>query len=314
MDIKKGFIFDTDTAKECHASTILKLPGGRLIAAWFAGTNEKNDDVRIRYAINDGDGWTAPKELPGLANAPHWNPVLFLKQDGTVRLFFKEGKHIRSWVTKYADSKDGGETWSKPEVLIIGDSFGGRGPVKNKCLRIASGAVLAPASTEKDHDWKPFIDLSYDDGDTWTKVMIPRPAGRPKMIQPTLWEDSNHVLHCLMRSKCGRLYTSSSFNNGRSWETARKTDIPNNNSGVDCVKTEDGRVWLVSNPTDTDERSPLTLSVSDDNGLTFKEAAVLEDKPGGEFSYPAIIADGDRLYITYTYQREKIAFAEVSLN
>ncbi len=134
------------------------------------------------------------------------------------------------------------------------------------------------------------------------------------IIQPTLWEDSNHVLHCLMRSKCGRLYTSSSFNNGRSWETARKTDIPNNNSGVDCVKTEDGRVWLVSNPTDTDERSPLTLSVSDDNGLTFKEAAVLEDKPGGEFSYPAIIADGDRLYITYTYQREKIAFAEVSLN
>ena len=317
MEIKKSFIFNNDTAKQCHASTVLKLPNGRLIAAWFAGTAEKNDDVRIRYAVCDGDGWSAPRELPGLENAPHWNPVLFLKKNGTVRLFFKEGKRIGSWVTKYADSFDGGATWTKPDLLVFGDATGGRGPVKNKCLRASDGTVLAPASTEKNRDWKPFIDLSYDDGDSWTKVMIPRPDGfgplKAQMIQPTLWEDDKRVLHCLMRSKCGRLYSSASFDGGKSWETARKTDLPNNNSGIDCVRTDDGRLWLVSNPTDFSVRSPLTLSVSKDNGITFAEAAVLEDEPGGEFSYPAIIADGNTLYITYTWNREKIAFAVVKL-
>ena len=116
-----------------------------------------------------------------------------------------------------------------------------------------------------------------------------------------------------MRSDSGFLWRTDSADGGKRWSRAYPTALPNNNSGVDCVKTADGRVWLVSNPTDTDERSPLTLSVSTDNGVTFNEAAVLEDVPGGEFSYPAIIADGDALYITYTYEREKIAFAEVSL-
>ncbi|MBQ6020479.1 MAG: exo-alpha-sialidase [Clostridia bacterium] len=314
MEIKKSFIFEQDAAKACHASTILKLPDGRLLAAWFAGTAEKNDDVRIKYAVCDGGVWSPPRELPGQENAPHWNPVLFLKKNGVVRLFFKEGKRIGSWVTKYADSRDGGQTWTEPKFLVVGDASGGRGPVKNKCLRAANGTVLAPASTEKNQDWQPFIDLSFDDGDKWTKVMIPRPCGRPQLIQPTLWEDDKNVLHCLMRSKSGRLYKSDSYDGGRKWEPARRTDIPNNNSGVDCVRTGDGRLWLVSNPTDSRERSPLTLSVSTDNGATFKDAAVLEDIPGGEFSYPAIIADGNRLYITYTYNREKIAFAEAAID
>lgn len=31
----------------------------------------------------------------------------------------------------------------------------------------------------------------------------------------------------------------------------------------------------------------------------------------GEFSYPAIIADQNHLYITYTWRRKKICFAEL---
>ena len=180
MEIKKSFVFETDSAKQCHASTILKLPDGRLMAAWFAGTKEKAGDVRIRYSVRDGEGWTKPREIPGLENAPHWNPVLFLRRNGSVRLFFKEGRRIGDWVTKYTDSFDGGETWTKPDFLVLGDATGGRGPVKNKCLRASDGTVIAPASTEKNRDWKPFVDLSFDDGGTWQKVMIPRPDGDPQ--------------------------------------------------------------------------------------------------------------------------------------
>jgi predicted neuraminidase len=33
--------------KACHASSVTELPDGRIAAAWFAGTNEKNPDVDI---------------------------------------------------------------------------------------------------------------------------------------------------------------------------------------------------------------------------------------------------------------------------
>jgi len=48
---KKGilvdeFIFDTASFPESHASTIAETPEG-LIAAWFGGTKEGNEDVCI---------------------------------------------------------------------------------------------------------------------------------------------------------------------------------------------------------------------------------------------------------------------------
>ena len=37
--------------KTCHASSVTELPDGRIAAAWFAGTNEKNPDVDIVVGI-----------------------------------------------------------------------------------------------------------------------------------------------------------------------------------------------------------------------------------------------------------------------
>ena len=46
--IRKEFIFDDPTpTPECHASTILKLDDGALLAAWFAGTREADLDTLI---------------------------------------------------------------------------------------------------------------------------------------------------------------------------------------------------------------------------------------------------------------------------
>ena len=54
-------------------------------------------------------------------------------------------------------------------------------------------------------------------------------------------------------------------------------------------------------------RSPISLSISEDNGNTFSQPVHLETKDG-EFSYPAILADGSHIYMTYTYKRKSIIF------
>ncbi len=316
---KETVFGEGDVTPSCHASTVLPLPDGRVLAAWFGGLHEKAPDVNI-YAATRGKtgGWSAPRQVSVNNGVPHWNPVLYLRENGEVLLFFKHGAEIADWVTEYCVSRDTGETWSAPRELVPGDASGGRGPVKNKCLRLENGRLLAPASTERDHRWIPFIDVSEDDGLTWNARP---PMERPKykgafagLIQPTLWESAPGSVHALMRSDKGALYRSDSADDGLSWTKPRRTRIPNNNSGVDLAKDDKGRLWLLYNPVAENwgARHPLSLAVSTDNGARFTE--ILRPEPGnGEFSYPAVVFSGGKLYATYTNRRKQINYLEIEL-
>ena len=95
MEISKEFIYEKiENVPSCHASTILPLPDGRVIAAWFAGEYESSDNVRIWYAVKENGVWSKPEKIYSAENLPHWNPVLDLKNDGTIRLYYKKGKKI----------------------------------------------------------------------------------------------------------------------------------------------------------------------------------------------------------------------------
>ncbi len=324
MFYDKEFIFENNKYfASCHASTVLPLSEDTVISAWFGGSAEGKDDVRIYTSLRQNGCWQPPIAIVSDENLPHWNPVLLHRLDGSVRLFYKRGKPIASWVTMYSDSLDGGLTWSEGKILVPDDTRGGRGPVKNKCIRTREGLLLAPASTEQHRQWRCFIDRSEDDGDTWTAApYIVRPKNRilglAQMIQPTLWQDDDGIIHALMRSNQGVVYQSRSGDGGRTWEKAERTSLPNNNSGLDCVKSEDGRIWLAYNPVGKNwgERTPLHLAVSEDNGKSFRTAAVLEEKTkdGEEFSYPAITCLNHTLHITYTYNRKQIVYRKIPID
>lgn len=316
--INNEFVFEENKkAPSCHASTVLLTDNGNILSAWFAGEHEGANNVCIWYSIRNQEGiWSKPAIASSEDNIAHWNPVLYKRKDGNIILYYKHGKTISEWITEYVISFDNGLTWSLPKILVPEDTSGGRGPVKNKCLRLTNGTLLAPASTEQNNKWIPFIDISYDDGITWNKqknMERPRYNGlKVNMIQPSLWQSSDEKVHCLMRSNMGALYRSDSVDNGITWNKPYRTNIPNNNSGIDCQKDKQGRIWLVYNPISIPggPRSPLNLSLSEDNGKTFKDVLTLENGKG-EFSYPAIISKENHLYITYTYKRQKIKFVEL---
>ncbi len=297
---------------ECHASTVLLLADGTVLTAWFAGTREGAPDVQIWVSRRENGVWTVPSAIPTAAPVQHWNPVLFQTDDATVTLFYKVGHPIDVWQTMVVRSTDGGRTWCAPEELIPGDVSGGRGPVKNKPLRTSDGRILAPASTELSGVWRCFIDEW--DGSEWTKRAIPVADETVGVIQPSLWESPPGHIHALMRSDKGRIYRADSTDGGRTWCACYPTALPNNNSGLDCVKTDNGTVLLVCNPVEQNwgARSPLSLFVSTDNGDTFEKVLDLETEQG-EFSYPAIVADGNHVSITYTYKRQSIVFCQLML-
>ena len=82
MKTLKEFVCNPLPTANAHASTILPLPDGSVVAAWFGGTKEKDDDVDIWYARRDENGWGEPKFVSYAKHLPHWNPVLFLRENG----------------------------------------------------------------------------------------------------------------------------------------------------------------------------------------------------------------------------------------
>ncbi len=318
---KKEFVCEKLPAEMCHASTILKLNNGNFISAWFGGTKEGEPDVDIWASLKKDGIWQKPVRISVDKTVPHWNPVLFQLED-KIALYFKFGKPIADWKTYVSYSYDNGESWSEPEELVKGDETGGRGPVRNKPIRLSDGAVLAPASVERG-PWRAFVDISRDNGRTWEKSNLIAPKDivneekEAGIIQPTLWEGENGNVHMLLRSNQGYIYKSDSSDFGRSWCDAYKIDVPNNNSGIDLAQLSDGRLVLVCNPIGEDfgARTPLSLFISSD-GESWKEIIKLEYEEGekwgsGEFSYPAVISDGNKVYVSYSWKRKNVAFWEI---
>lgn len=310
----KEFIFtDNRPFLSCHASTIGVFDDQSVLAAWFGGSKEGAEDVRIWYSKKTDNRWTKPMQIPCDENVPHWNPVLFIDNEKTF-LFYKVGQTIREWVTMFTISLDGGINWSKADILVKGDK-GGRGPVKNKPIVLSDGTYLAPASIENE-TWDSFVDISYDKGSTWEKSrMVPRPIYTGKgVIQPTIWESEAGNVHMLLRSTEGKIYRSDSKDSGCSWSEAYATNLPNNNSGIDIVKIQSGKLLLCFNPVNKNwgDRTPLNIAMSNDNGQNWETICVLEDMPG-EYSYPSIVSKENSVFLTYTWKRQRIVFVQLDL-
>jgi predicted neuraminidase len=304
--VHAGFIFDTKPTPECHASTLTETPDG-LVAAWFAGTRERNPDVGIWVARRGPDGWSKPVEAfngvqPDGSRHPCWNPVLFQPPGGPLVLFFKVGPSPGTWWGMRATSTDAGRTWSKAERLpdpILG-------PIKNKPVLLPDGVLLCGSSSETpDKGWRVLMERTRDLGKTWEQVG-PLNDRDYQAIQPTILRYGAGRLQVLCRTRAnGTIGESWSADEGKTWTPLKPTALPNPNSGIDGVMLRDGRSLLVYNHTQRG-RSPLNIAVSAD-GKAWQAALVVEDTPGKEFSYPAVIQSADGLvHVTYTHGRERV--------
>jgi predicted neuraminidase len=113
-------------------------------------------------------------------------------------------------------------------------------------------------------------------------------------------------LQILCRSKNARKVTTAfSEDQGATWSEITATSLPNNNAGLDAVTLQDGRHVLVYNHL-IRGRNQLHVAISKD-GRNWEAVTVLENEPGQEFSYPAVIQTSDGLvHITYTWKRRRV--------
>jgi len=322
-EIENNLIFsEGEYFEQCHSSTVIHFGENKYMIAYMAGSGEGKDDSGIWLTNGFFTGeemvWGVPVQIAKIREEAHWNPVLFKDKESKIYLFFKVGREISIWETWVITSEDNGKTWSKPYELVENDK-GGRGPVRSKPITLSNGTIIAGASFESnfgDEHWNVFVDKSYDNGRTWSSsnyIELDRTDFIGKgVIQPTIWESENGLVHMLVRSTNGRIYRSDSNDYGEKWSELYAINIPNNNSAVDVLKFDSETLFLAYNPTDKigfGSRKTLNLAISYDNGITWTDKIILEaGSDEDEFSYPSITSHDNNIVITYTHKRKNISF------
>jgi predicted neuraminidase len=142
--------------------------------------------------------------------------------------------------------------------------------------------------------------VSDDDGETWY-------ASKPLLgfgaIQPAVLRRDSGELVAYMRDNGPeqRVKTASSQDDGLTWGPVTSTDLLNPGSGLDGVRLANGHWLLVYNDA-AEGRNRLAVSISEDEGKSWRWTRRLEDEPEGSFHYPAVIQGRDgTIHVIYSY-------------
>lgn len=303
MLVKQDIFSPMASYPMAHAATLVALPDGDLLCAFYAGDYETapNQAIFIARAKKQEDKWQwgEPRKAVDTDGKADGNPVLFTAPDGTVWLFFVtlQGKGWTTSLLFALRSDDGGGTWSEPQLLSAVQGYMPR----TKPLTLQDGGWLLPLYDER--RWHPVFWRSENGGKSWQEVAIVR--NRVGLIQPAVIELSDGRLLAYCRSNTGRIWRIVSEDGGRNWANPEPTDLPNPNSAVDLVRLSDGALVLAFNDS-ADKRTPLSIAFSPDE--TERWTVIRDLEVGeGEFSYPCLLATPDGLvHCVYTYRRQTI--------
>lgn len=312
--------------RKAHSATLVELPGGEVLAAWYAGHGEGAADVTIQTASRGLDGvWSVPHEIfnrAGVAAALNrhvlslGNPVL-LPGDGDgggLGLLFvsiSAGKWSGSSLN-LSWSGDRGRTWSAPRKLTLNPLADLSALPRNPPAALVGGGFAVPIYQEF-LGLFPEILWLQPHGGRWTAA-VSRIAGGMWVFQPTLVPLSRQRALALLRDgkpERKSLQASWTEDGGRSWTEPVATGLPNANSGVCAVRLPDGRLLCAFNDSPRGGRDILRLALSRDEGRTWRKIAVLEEEEGKEFSYPfMIVGRGGQVRMVYSAYGARIVYVE----
>jgi predicted neuraminidase len=163
---------------------------------------------------------------------------------------------------------------------------------------LKSGRILLPLYS--DTYSAGLMAISDDGGKTWTAST---PLAGFGSIQPSVLEKADGTLVAYMRENgvFKKVRVAESKDRGETWGTVGVTTLPNPGSGLDAVKLANGNFLLVYNDA-TRGRNSLAVSVSDDEGATWKWTRHLEKQESGSYHYPAAIQAKDgSIHAVYSF-------------
>lgn len=303
------------TTPSVHAASLVALPSGRLLAAWFGGSREGAANVAIFLSRFDGRQWSAAEKIMTPAQMTratgHYtrklgNPVLHLDSRGGLHLFVVSVA-LGGWGTAHIDhaiSHDGGRHFDEAERLRLSPLLNMSHLVRCPAVNLADGGFMLPAYFEMGAKYP--VMLRFDaDGRLMARQRLPGPA---YLLQPSLSVHQPGEALAFMRvaGDASHQVHVSRYSGEAAWSPARPIPMGNPDSAVAVLPAADGGHWLAGNPGIKTARRKLVLQKFDDK-LEKQEELTVVEAATGEFSYPALArTDDGRVHLVYTDRRKAL--------
>lgn len=304
-----------------HASTLLAMPPDHPAAVqayWFAGSRESGPDVQIAMSQFDraSQQWgpasyvvnrhAAGVQL-GFGLRRLGNPVAWRDAQGRIHLFVV-ATGLGGWAAGrilQLRQDAPGEPFQSLRVLPLSWLWNTSHLVRAMPLPLADGGMVLPAYFELGAKYP--IALRFDTDGRFRGMV--RMSQRRDLLQPTLLMRSETQWLALMRDNRPerRLRAAQTEDGGLHWQDLPDPGLANPDASAVGISLQPGVMMLAHNP-HAESRAQLALSRSSD-GLHWTQLDLLAQ--GGErseYSYPSMTwADGS-LWVSYTEQRQAIAW------
>lgn len=294
-----------------HSSSVTALPGGDLMAVWFAGSREGAADVQVRSARFDAQSgeWGAEQVLAtrestrvgtGRYIRKLGNPVIALGPDQRLWMFYVSVS-VGGWATSAINlmvSDDLGRSWSAPRQLITSPFFNISTLVRAAPVFHADGAIGLPVYHEFMGKFAEYLYLSAD-GAVIDKFRISR--GKHS-LQPTIVPLDERRAVAMLRyagDTHHKVLASRTEDAGQTWSEPYPLQPSNPNSSLAAVGTDDQGLLVALNDLQ-DGRFKLSLYGTDAGLSQWRPLVELDQSPdplGQPFSHEAykdIIGEGFR--------------------
>jgi predicted neuraminidase len=296
-----------------------RTEAGRLFATWYTGgPREPDPENTVVLSISDdgGETFSEPVEMAGPKDgARAYDPALWIDPRGRLWLIYNRANkeesihdvHARRCEDPDADDPE----WS--DEFRVGFDEAPFSFRMNKPTVLESGTWVLPVTHAREPSTEWFarpdelhgVALSTDEGETWTlhgEVESPDWA-----LENMIVELQDGRLWMLIRTGSGVLWQSFSSDGGETWEDGSPTTIENPGARFFIRRLESGNLLLVDHH-DFTGRSHLTAQISEDDGETWSEGLVLDER--SPVSYPDGVQDRDGL-IWIIYDRDRRGAGEI---
>ena len=318
--------------KQTHAPGIVELANGDLLASWYGDAEDADAAVLgARKPKSDGT-WSDSFVMADRRGFPDCNTCMMIDGKSQLWLFWPTivGSSWESCLMNYRVASNyqsaGSPKWDREGLILLkpndfadeairllGDrklkpprgAIGGpdaqiaklRDPLyqrmgwapRCKPTVLPSGRILLPLYT--DTFAISIMAISDDGGSNWFPS---KPLIGFGNIQPTVLRRDNATLVAYMRENGPRgcIRVSESSDEGLTWSSVGDSELPNPGSGIDGVRLANGHWVLVYNDSKS-SRSSLVVSLSEDEGRSWKITRQLENHTAGRYHYPAVIQARD---------------------
>ena len=277
-----------------HGSSIVSLPNGDLLAAWFQGHGERTaDDVKIMGArlVKGSSIWSSPFLLADTPGLPDCNPVLFLNGKGKLFLVWiaVQANKWQSSILKFRTSvnynQNGAPIWNWQDNILLK-------PDEKFALEAESKFPLLPNTgagwSEFAHKYdQSIVEASHD--------ITKRSTGWMTRIKPLIL-NNGRILLPLYSDGFNFSLIAISDDNGESWYPSLPI-ISRGGVQPALVQKKDQHIMAYMRD-NGDDPGRLQLSESADLGKTWS-AAIKTDIPNAGSSVEALVLqDGRWAYIS----------------